>query len=118
MVVDGAVLANLSIVVVFELVGDDASSRVLAIEVGVSVVAGVEVESCDCIGLCVALVIGMVVSTVVDDVDVVVLVVVVVGVVDEVDVVFLVVTVVSGMIISMSGVVVVFIVVLSVGSVV
>ena len=62
------------------------------------------------------MVIDMVVSAVVDDVDVVVLVVVVVGVVDEVDVGFLVVTVVSGMIVSMSGDVVVFIVVLSVGS--
>ena len=47
--VDGAALVNLSIVVVFEFAGDDASGRVLAINVGVSVVAGVEIESCDCI---------------------------------------------------------------------
>ena len=118
MAVDGAALVNLSIVVVFEFVGDDASGRVPAIDLGVSVVAGVEVESCDCIGVGVALVIGMVVSDVVDNVDVVVLVVVIVGVVEEVDVVFLVVTVVSGIIVSMSGVGVVFIVVLSVAFVV
>ena len=78
--------------------------------------AGVEVESGNRIRLGVALVIGMVVSAVIDDVYIVVIVNVVF---DVVDVVRLVVTVVSGMVVSMSGdVVVIFIVDLSVGSVV
>ena len=97
-----------------ELAVDDASDGVLALSVGVSVVAGVEDESGVCIGLDVALVIGMVVSVVVDDIDVVVLAIVVANVVGEVDAFILVVTVVSGMIVGMSGCGVVSIVISSV----
>ena len=102
MAVDGAALVYLRFVVVFELDDDDASGRVLAINVDVGVVAGVEAESCDCIGLGVALVIGIEVNVVVD----------VAVSVDEVDVVFLVNTVVSGMVVGMPVGSVAFIVVL------